>query len=149
MHLCSVHGASEQQEPLCLVNTGRRFCIFSVVFSSDGNEILGGANDGCLYIYDRHKHKRTLSVKAHFHHPQRVSHQICFLDTRSWVWCQQCCLCWWNFPHHLQWGWWWVNKSMGQTDLKRRSAETCWCFGWPYGRNHIYWLKRRWSTPYI
>lgn len=62
VHLCSVNGDSEQQEPLCLVNTGRRFCIFSVVFSSDGREILGGANDGCLYIYDRQRHERTHKV---------------------------------------------------------------------------------------
>lgn len=63
VHLCSRHGDSEQQEPLCLVNTGRRFCIFSVVFSSDGREILGGANDGCLYIYDRQRHERTHKVR--------------------------------------------------------------------------------------
>lgn len=63
VHQCSVNGDSEQQEPLCLVNTGRRFCIFSVVFSSDGREILGGANDGCLYIYDRHRHERTHKVR--------------------------------------------------------------------------------------
>lgn len=62
VHLCSVHGDSDQQEPLCLVNTGRRFCIFSVFFSSDGREILGGANDGCLYIYDRQRHERTHKV---------------------------------------------------------------------------------------
>lgn len=66
MHLCSVNGDSEQQEPLCLVNTGRRFCIFSVVFSSDGKEILGGANDGCLYIYDRQRHERTHKVNKWF-----------------------------------------------------------------------------------
>lgn len=62
VHLCSVNGDTEQQEPLCLLNTGRRFCIFSVVFSSDGREILGGANDGCLYIYDKQRHERTHKV---------------------------------------------------------------------------------------
>lgn len=62
VHQCSINGDSEQQEPLCLVNTGRRFCIFSVFFSSDGKEILGGANDGCLYIYDRQRHERTHKV---------------------------------------------------------------------------------------
>lgn len=66
VHLCSVHGDSEQQKPLCLVNTSRRFCVFSVVFSSDGNEILGGANDGYLYIYDRNRNERTLCVSSIF-----------------------------------------------------------------------------------
>ena len=30
-----------------------QFCIFSASFSNDSREILGGANDGCLYVYDR------------------------------------------------------------------------------------------------
>ena len=30
-----------------------QFCIFSVKFSQDSSELLGGANDGCLYLYDR------------------------------------------------------------------------------------------------
>ena len=30
-----------------------QFCVFSVSFSSDSREILGGADDGCLYVYDR------------------------------------------------------------------------------------------------
>ena len=27
--------------------------VFSVAFSADDKELLGGANDGCIYIYDR------------------------------------------------------------------------------------------------
>ena len=27
--------------------------VFSVAFSADARELLGGANDGCIYIYDR------------------------------------------------------------------------------------------------
>lgn len=50
---------------MCLINSGRRFCVFSVGFSSDGNEILGGANDGYLYIYDRNRNQRSLMVQAH------------------------------------------------------------------------------------
>lgn len=55
VHMCAVNGDTDKQEPLCLVNTGRRFCIFSVIFSSDGRLILGGANDGCIYVYDRQR----------------------------------------------------------------------------------------------
>ncbi|KAF5293504.1 hypothetical protein FQA39_LY02989 [Lamprigera yunnana] len=65
VHQCSVLGDSESQEPLCLVNTGRRFCVFSVIFSSDGKEILGGANDGFIYVYDRQSNRRSLRIRAH------------------------------------------------------------------------------------
>merc|ERR1712071_533726 len=43
----------------------RRFCIFSLTFSQDGREVLGGADDGCLYIYDRESNQRTLKIAAH------------------------------------------------------------------------------------
>lgn len=60
MHISSIN--EEKQEPLSLVNTSRRFCIFSVAFSNDGKEILGGSNDGDLYIFDRELNHRTLKV---------------------------------------------------------------------------------------
>lgn len=41
------------------------FCVFSLCFSSDASEIIAGANDGCIYVYDRHKHERTLRISAH------------------------------------------------------------------------------------
>ncbi|KAJ8973770.1 hypothetical protein NQ317_002973 [Molorchus minor] len=59
LHLCSVNGSMDHQEPLSLLNTGRRFCVFSVVFSSDGKELLCGANDGSLYIYDLQRHSHS------------------------------------------------------------------------------------------
>ncbi|TMS08923.1 DDB1- and CUL4-associated factor 11 [Larimichthys crocea] len=43
----------------------RRFCVFSLAASTDGNEILGGANDGCLYVFDLEQNKRTLKIDAH------------------------------------------------------------------------------------
>uniref|UniRef100_A0AAR2LW60 DDB1- and CUL4-associated factor 11 n=1 Tax=Pygocentrus nattereri TaxID=42514 RepID=A0AAR2LW60_PYGNA len=43
----------------------RRFCVFSLAASTDGKEILGGANDGCLYVFDREQNKRTLKIDAH------------------------------------------------------------------------------------
>ena len=42
-----------------------RFCIFSLRFSANGDEILGGANDGYLYIYDRFAQARSLRIDAH------------------------------------------------------------------------------------
>ncbi|XP_066138934.1 DDB1- and CUL4-associated factor 11 isoform X2 [Euwallacea fornicatus] len=65
LHMCPVNGTSDHQEPLSLLNTNRRFCVFSVVFSSDGKELVCGANDGCLYIYNIEGKKRTLKIMAH------------------------------------------------------------------------------------
>jgi len=42
-----------------------RFCIFSLRFSADGFEILGGANDGYIYLYDRIKQGTCLKIEAH------------------------------------------------------------------------------------
>jgi WD repeat-containing protein 23 len=39
-----------------------RFCLFSVRFSADGNEILGGANDGAIYLFDRMAQVRMLCL---------------------------------------------------------------------------------------
>ncbi len=41
---------------------GGRFCIFALRFSQDGFEILGGANDGNLYLFDRMASQETLRV---------------------------------------------------------------------------------------
>jgi WD repeat-containing protein 23 len=66
LHLCNVYGDEKVHVPLCLApDTSHNFCIFSVVFSQDNTELLGGANDGCLYVYDRHRNERTLRVDAH------------------------------------------------------------------------------------
>lgn len=66
MHLCSAVENTDHQEPLSLIKSGRRFCIFSVVFSADGKELLGGANDGCLYLYDLQTKISTLNVSNIF-----------------------------------------------------------------------------------
>lgn len=83
MHLCSIKGNTEHQEPLCLLNTARRFCVFSVVFSSDGKELLSGANDGCLYIYDLQRHERTQKVTKMFINGIMKLSNIQFLDICS------------------------------------------------------------------
>ncbi|WAR12871.1 DCA11-like protein [Mya arenaria] len=41
------------------------FCIFSLTFSSDNREIMGGANDGNLYVYDRDSGQRSLKIETH------------------------------------------------------------------------------------
>lgn len=62
VHMCNITGEVEKHEVLPLNPDLRRFCIFSLSFNQDGNEVLGGANDGCLYIYDLQRRERTLRV---------------------------------------------------------------------------------------
>ncbi|XP_067004038.1 DDB1- and CUL4-associated factor 11 isoform X1 [Anabrus simplex] len=65
LHLCRLYGDVENQEALPLCPEERRFCVFSLAFSSDGREILGGANDGFLYVYDRECNQRALRIEGH------------------------------------------------------------------------------------
>ncbi|KAG7526849.1 DDB1-and CUL4-associated factor 11 [Solea senegalensis] len=65
IHLCSIDGDSENHQALDLNPDERRFCVFSLTASTDGKEVLGGANDGCLYVFDLEQNKRTLKIDAH------------------------------------------------------------------------------------
>ncbi|XP_061777876.1 DDB1- and CUL4-associated factor 11 isoform X1 [Nerophis ophidion] len=65
IHMCSIDGDSENHTALDLNPDERRFCVFSLAASTDGKEILGGANDGCLYVFDLDQNKRTLKIDAH------------------------------------------------------------------------------------
>ncbi|KAL1132657.1 hypothetical protein AAG570_010609 [Ranatra chinensis] len=65
LHLVELNGDCSSHVALPLCPEERRFCIFSLVFSSDGHEILCGANDRHLYIYDRGANDRTLRVEGH------------------------------------------------------------------------------------
>ncbi|XP_062916188.1 DDB1- and CUL4-associated factor 11 isoform X2 [Mobula hypostoma] len=65
IHLCSIDSESELHTALDLNPDERRFCVFSLTVSSDGREVLGGANDGCLYVYDLEHNKRTLKIDSH------------------------------------------------------------------------------------
>ncbi len=48
--------------PLYLQPEAHSFSIFSLQYSVDGSEIIGGSNDTRVYIYDLHKQRRTLRV---------------------------------------------------------------------------------------
>uniref|UniRef100_A0A8C9RYK7 DDB1- and CUL4-associated factor 11 n=1 Tax=Scleropages formosus TaxID=113540 RepID=A0A8C9RYK7_SCLFO len=65
IHVCSLTGDNETHTALDLNPDERRFCVFSLAASSDGKEVLGGANDGCLYVFDREQNRRTLKIDAH------------------------------------------------------------------------------------
>ncbi|XP_013924550.1 PREDICTED: DDB1- and CUL4-associated factor 11 [Thamnophis sirtalis] len=62
IHICNIYGESETQTALDLRPDERRFAVFSLAVSSDGREVLGGANYGCVYVFDMEQNKRTLKV---------------------------------------------------------------------------------------
>lgn len=63
VYLCRTFAEpGEKQEALLLCPETRRFAIFSLQFSQDGREILGGANDGYIYVYDLECNQRALRV---------------------------------------------------------------------------------------
>ncbi len=57
VHQVSLFHEHDKTEHIALplrADDEHRFCIFSLRFSANGDEILGGANDGYLYVYDRY-----------------------------------------------------------------------------------------------
>ncbi|XP_060567782.1 DDB1- and CUL4-associated factor 11-like isoform X2 [Ruditapes philippinarum] len=81
IHLCNVHGDQDVHQALHLFPTENSFCIFSLTFSSDNREILGGANDGHLYVFDRDSNQRSLKIDAHDDDVNAVA----FADTTSQI----------------------------------------------------------------
>ncbi|CAF2372089.1 unnamed protein product [Rotaria sp. Silwood2] len=65
--------------PLYLQPRSNDFSIFSLQFSVDGSEIICGANDTCVYIFDLQKQKRTLRVLAH----QNDVNTVGFIDNSN------------------------------------------------------------------
>lgn len=62
LHLAKIYGSDQESQCLLIQPDSSRFCVFSVAFSNCGKELIGGANDGCLYIYDRVVDTRTFKV---------------------------------------------------------------------------------------
>lgn len=64
--LCPIQGQSEKQECLYMTSDEEgHFCIFSVKFSSNGAEIVGGSNVRCIYVYDLEAQKKSLKIRGH------------------------------------------------------------------------------------
>jgi len=76
LHQVSLLGIEEKHESLTLCPDDRQFCIFSVSFSCDSRELLGGANDGYLYLYDREANRQSCRIKAH----DDDVNAVCFVD---------------------------------------------------------------------
>ena len=63
-----MYGEEERHQAFPLSFDDNSFCLFSLRFSQDGREILGGANDGFIYLFDRERQIQSLkvSVKAFY-----------------------------------------------------------------------------------
>ena len=76
LHQVSLLDHEEKHDSLPLSPDDRQFCIFSVSFSSDSRELLGGANDGYLYLYDRQANRQSGRIEAH----EDDVNAVCFVD---------------------------------------------------------------------
>ena len=65
IQLCNVFGEYELHEALDMETRGGRVCFFSVKFSPDGQTILGGTNENCMYLFDVVRKQRLLQVRGH------------------------------------------------------------------------------------
>jgi WD repeat-containing protein 23 len=81
VHICNVYGDHQTQTPLDMRPAETRFACFSVKFSHDNTEILAGANDGCIYIYDREANERSLCIQAH----EDDVNTVAFADSTSQI----------------------------------------------------------------
>ncbi|XP_071487528.1 DDB1- and CUL4-associated factor 11-like [Diadema antillarum] len=82
VHICNIYGDYDTHTALNLQPyIEGHFCAFSIRFSNDNKEILAGANDGCIYIYDREKNDRVMRIESH---EDDVS-AVCFADSSSQI----------------------------------------------------------------
>ncbi|XP_028933736.1 DDB1- and CUL4-associated factor 11 isoform X1 [Ornithorhynchus anatinus] len=81
IHICNIYGEGDTHTALDLRPDERRFAVFSIAVSSDGREVLGGANDGCLYVFDREQNRRTLQIESH----EDDVNAVAFADTSSHI----------------------------------------------------------------
>lgn len=65
VHICNIRGDHEIHKALDMNPRNDRFCCFSLEFTKDNREFIGGANDGCLYIYDLETEQRVSRIEAH------------------------------------------------------------------------------------
>lgn len=65
VHLVNTGGEHEIHEALEFMSPGSRNALFSVKFSADSRELLGGSKDCHVYLYDIETKRRTHRVQAH------------------------------------------------------------------------------------
>ncbi|XP_037926642.1 DDB1- and CUL4-associated factor 11 [Hermetia illucens] len=85
LHVCRVDERTDNIQWLQLNPEHSRSCVFSVRFSPCGNYILGGANDACMYIYDRTTNARTTKIKVTNTDEFVDINAVCYVDNNLFV----------------------------------------------------------------
>ncbi|KAK9503450.1 hypothetical protein O3M35_010002 [Rhynocoris fuscipes] len=68
LHMVDLDGGGSDpntHKALELCPDERRFCVFSLAFSDSGDDIVCGANDGHIYMYNLTVNDRSLKIEAH------------------------------------------------------------------------------------
>ncbi|KAI1731403.1 DDB1- and CUL4-associated factor 11 like protein [Ditylenchus destructor] len=81
IYQCNIHDPQENWTPFRVDANAPRFALFSIRFNSDGSEIVGGATDQYLYIYNREVNRCVLALKAH----DDDVNAVCFGDQASHI----------------------------------------------------------------
>ncbi|KAI8509552.1 hypothetical protein Bbelb_119800 [Branchiostoma belcheri] len=81
IYVCEVGKQEGGVTQLPFSHDGFASCVFSLTFSHDDSEIMGAANDGCLYVFDRCRAERTLCIHAHSNDANAVT----FADASSQI----------------------------------------------------------------
>jgi len=76
VHICNLQGDFEIHDALDFRPEEDRFCLFSIKFSPDSTEILGGSSDKNIYVYDINRKERVVQVLAH----KDDINTVCYLD---------------------------------------------------------------------
>jgi len=77
IHLANTTGPHSIHQALQIVpHSANRFCLFSIQFSQDSKEIIGGSSDQCVYIYDIERKAQVHQIFAH----QDDVNTVSFLD---------------------------------------------------------------------
>lgn len=77
--MANIHGEHEVHETLDIKPSTDRFCLFSIQFSSDSNEILCGSSDRHIYIYDLNRREVSIKILAH----NDDINTACYLETSN------------------------------------------------------------------
>jgi WD repeat-containing protein 23 len=71
------------QEQLKLETHSSNIAVFSVRYSPNGQEVVAGASDHCVYIYDLEKRKQVLRIRAQ----ENDVNAVAFIDDSSNIMC--------------------------------------------------------------
>lgn len=62
VHIAHIHDSEGTIDVLPLMPVIDRACIFSVKYSNCGKKLIGGSNDGQIYMFDRELNRQTKRI---------------------------------------------------------------------------------------